>query len=497
MFIRVVMSALLVASSIAQNVPPPEDQSAAAANVSDYASCAAASWPASDLGSEIVPQAPDDELRTMLDEVDPANIEATILKLVPFETRHTLSTQNSSTRGIGAARDWIASEMRKYAEASEGRMTVSVPGYIQGVASRIPFPTRISNVIARIEGSEDPDRVYVISGHYDSRVTDVLNYDADSPGANDDASGVAGKSKYPTELQGKYSYKIVVIELARILATRKPRATILFSAVAGEEQGLYGSTFFAQTLRNASVNVEGMLNNDIIGSSTGDDGGKDPFTIRLFAQGPPTTESASRAATRLSIGGENDSPARQLGRFVSEVSSNDATEMNVAVVYRLDRYLRGGDHRPFLEQGYPAVRFTEPNENFAHQHQDIRVENGTQYGDLPEFVDYDFTARVGKVNLAALWSLSQAPGMPRNVTVDTTALDNNSRFAWLQVEDAQLASYEVVYRPTTAPLWTHAYDVGNVGTVSVDLSKDNVVFGIRSVGKNGYKSPAVFPFPAS
>ncbi|KAF4533819.1 Aminopeptidase [Lasiodiplodia theobromae] len=417
----------------------------------------------------------------MLDEVDPANIEATILKLVSFGTRHTLSTQNSTVRGIGAARDWIASEMRKYAATSEGRMTVEVPGYIQPVANRIPFPVRISNVVARIEGSSDPSRVYVISGHYDSRVTDVMNYESDAPGANDDASGVA-----------------VVMELARVLATRQPRATILFSAVAGEEQGLYGANFLAQSLRNASVNVEGMLNNDIVGSSTGDQGQKDPFTIRLFAQGPPLSESDDVASTRLRIGGENDSPARQLGRFVSEVSANDATGMKVAMVYRLDRYLRGGDQTPFLQQGYPAVRFTEPNENFDHQHQDIRVaEDGTQFGDLPEFVDYAFAARVGKVNLAALWSLSQAPGMPRNVTVDTSTLGNESQFSWeQQVDGAELAGYELVYRPTAAPLWTHAYDVGNVRTATVDLSKDNVIFGVRSVGKNGYKSPAVFPFPA-
>ncbi|KAL1621231.1 hypothetical protein SLS54_005726 [Diplodia seriata] len=421
----------------------------------------------------------------MLNEVDPANIEATILKLVSFGTRHTLSAQNSTDRGIGAARDWIASEMRKYAATSEGRMTVEVPGYIQPVANRIPFPVRISNVVARIEGSSDPSRVYVISGHYDSRVTDVLNYESDAPGANDDASGVAGLTK-----------ALVVMELARVLATRQPRATILLSAVAGEEQGLYGSTYLAQSLKNASVNVEGMLNNDIVGSSTGDQGQKDPFTIRLFAQGPPPSESESVASTRLSIGGENDSPARELGRFVSEVSSNDATGMKVAMVYRLDRYLRGGDQTPFLQQGYPAVRFTEPNENFDHQHQDIRVENGTQFGDLPEFVDYDFTARVGKVNLAALWSLSQAPGIPRNVTVDTSTLGNGSGFSWKQVDDPELAGYEVVYRPTAAPLWTHAYGVGNVDVATLDLSKDNVIFGIRSVGRNGYKSPAVFPFPA-
>lgn len=285
------------------------------------------------------------------------------------------------------------------------------------------------------------------------------------------------------------------MELARILASRQPKATILFSAVAGEEQGLYGADFLAQTLRNASINVEGMFNNDIVGSSTGDDGERDPFTIRMFAQGPPLSESDAVAAQRLKIGGENDSPARQLGRFVSEVSTNDATGMNVAMVYRLDRYLRGGDQTPFLEQGYPAVRFTEPNENFDHQHQDIRVENGTQFGDLAEFVDYEYTARVGKVNLAALWSLSQAPGMPRNVTINTSNLGNDSQFSWLLVNDTELASYEVVYRSTTAPLWTHSLDVGKVGAATVNLSKDNVVFGIRSVGKNGYRSPAVFPFP--
>ncbi|KAF2713175.1 putative zinc metalloprotease [Pleomassaria siparia CBS 279.74] len=449
-----------------------------AANASSYTSCANAAWPPSDVGVELVPQAPDDELKEMLNDIDPARIEAIIEKLVSFGTRHTLSTQNDTKRGIGAARDWIAAEMRAYAEESEGRMTITVPGYIQQIASRVPFPTKISNVLATIKGSTDPSRVYVVTGHYDSRVTDVLDYTSDAPGANDDASGTA-----------------LVMELARVLATRQPKATIILGAVAGEEQGLYGSAFLAQTLKNSSTNVEAMLNNDIVGSSTGDRGQRDLFTIRAFAQGPPLTESTTVAARRLQIGGENDSPARELARFSSEVAANDATEMNIAIIYRLDRFLRGGDHSSFLAAGYSAIRYTEPNENFAHQHQDVHVENGTQYGDLIEFVDFEYTARVGKVNLATLWSLSQAPGQVRNVTLDTTALDNDCRLKWNPSNDSDLAGYEVLWRPTTASLWTHTVDVGKVTAVTLPLSKDNVIFGVRAVGTNGYKSPATYPFP--
>jgi hypothetical protein len=449
-----------------------------AANANSYTNCANAAWPPSEVGVELLPQAPDAELKEMLDVIDPVRIEAIIEKLVSFGTRHTLSTQNSTTRGIGAARDWIASEMRTYAAESEGRMTITVPGYIQPIASRITFPTKISNVLATIKGSVDPSRVYVITGHYDSRVTDVLDYTSDAPGANDDASGVA-----------------VVMEIARILAKKQPKATIILGAVAGEEQGLYGSAFLAQTLKNSSTNVEAMLNNDIIGSSTGDRGQRDLHTIRAFAQGPPLTESTTVTARRLQIGGENDSPARELARFSVEVAANNATEMNIAIIYRLDRFLRGGDHSSFLAQGYSAIRYTEPNENFNHQHQDLRVENGTQYGDLIEFVDFEYTARVGKVNLATLWSLSQAPGQVQNVTIDTTALDNDCRLKWIMSNSTDLAGYEVLWRPTTASLWTHMVDVGKVNAVTLPLSKDNVIFGVRAVGTNGYKSPATFPFP--
>ena len=287
------------------------------------------------------------------------------------------------------------------------------------------------------------------------------------------------------------------MELARIMATHRPASTIVFSVVAGEEQGLYGSNFQAQTYKNASVNVEGMLDNDIVGSSTGEDGSKDPYTIRLFAQGAPATESTSMAATRQSVGGDSDSPARELARFTAEVGSNSYTQMNIPIIYRADRYLRGGDHESFLAAGYPAVRFTEPQEDFRHQHQDVVVRNGTQYGDLAQYCDFEFIQRVGKVNAAALWSLAEAPGTPTGVTINTTVLSNQSQFNWQASNDTNVAGYEIVWRATDAPLWTHSVAVGNVLTATVNLSKDNLNFGIRAVGTNGFKSPAAFPFPES
>ncbi|NHC47609.1 M20/M25/M40 family metallo-hydrolase [Motilibacter aurantiacus] len=429
-------------------------------------------------GKRIRPQKPDNDLRDLLAEIDPARIEAIVRKLVSFGTRHTLSAQDDPVRGIGAARDWIFAELSSYAAASGGRMTVETQSYLQQPASRIPTPTVISNVIATLRGSRQPERVYVVSGHYDSRVTDVLDATSDSPGANDDASGVAA-----------------VMEMARVLATKDPDATILFVAVAGEEQNLYGGRYMASRLRAANVDVQAMLNNDIIGSSTGDDGKRERYTVRCFVQGIPPNESASRASTRRSIGGENDSPARELGRFIAEVAQNKSTGMSVRLIYRLDRYLRGGDHTAFLEQGYPAVRFTEPNEDFAHQHQDLRTENGVVYGDLPEFCDWDYIARVARVNLASLWSLSQAPGMPANVRVITSTLTNDTVLTWALDGSGLTEGYEVVWRPTDEPLWTHAIEVGLVNRATIDLSKDNVVFGVRAIGRKGLRSPAVFPFP--
>lgn len=308
--------------------------------------------------------------------------------------------------------------------------------------------------------------------------------------ADDDASGVA-----------------ISLELARIMSQTKyqrPKASIAFVAVAGEEQGLHGARYLAQTYANATpkVNVESMFTNDIVGSPKADDGTIDPNTIRLFAQGLPNlpTENSTVRERRLTIGGENDTPSRNLARFVKEIAENALTEMKVAVIYRLDRYLRGGDHRPFLEAGYAAARFTEPNEDYAHQHQDVVIgEDGKQYGDLPEFCDFEYISRVAKVNGATLWSLAHSPGTVRNPTVNSTALSNDSTFYWdpPAAGEGDVASYEIVYRATNAPYWTDVIDVGLVNEVTIDLSKDNVIFGIRAKSRGGYRGVAALPFPVS
>jgi hypothetical protein len=427
-------------------------------------------------GRPVRPQPPDAELRAILREIDERRIEAIVRKLASFGTRHTLSAQDDPVRGIGAARDWIFAEMGKYAN---DHVTVELQSYIQPTAPpRIPAPVKITNVVTTVRGSTSPERVYVISGHYDSRCSDVLNATGDAPGADDDASGVA-----------------VSMELARVLSRRRPKATIVLAAVAGEEQGLYGSDFMAKQYKAAGADVQAMFTNDIVGSSTADDGTRDPHTVRLFAEGVPTAETPAEANIRRSVGGENDSPARQLARFVHGVAVNDATGMDVRVIYRRDRYLRGGDHISFLTQAYPAARFTEPDENFAHQHQDVRVVDGVQFGDLPEFCDFPYIAGVARVNAATLWSLASAPGTPKNTRINTANLTNDTELVWTRGAEPDLAGYEVVWRETTAPDWTHVISVGDVTTAKVDLSKDNVFFGVRAVDKAGHRSPVAFPIP--
>jgi hypothetical protein len=425
------------------------------------------------------PQAPDPTLRAVLREIDPRRIERIVRRLVSFGTRHTLSEQDNPVRGIGAARDWIHEQMQQYAAASDGRMTVQLQSFIQPASPRVPEPTRITNVVATLRGTTAPDRVYVVTGHYDSRVTDVMNATSDAPGADDDASGVAA-----------------VMEMARVFASRRTEATIVFAAVAGEEQGLYGSDHMAQVFKDAGADVQAMFSNDIVGTGDAHDGTRpDNRTVRLFVEGVPTSETPAQASVRQSIGGENDGPSRQLGRFVRDVAENPQTGMRVRVIWRRDRYLRGSDHISFLRRGYPAARFTEPRENFRHQHQDVRVEDGVQYGDLIRFCDFWYIARVTRVNAATLWSLAQAPSTPRGVVIDTTQLTNETTLRWQAGTEEDLAGYEVLWRESTAPEWTHALPVGPVTSVTVDISKDNVQFGVRAVDRDGHRSPAAAPVP--
>jgi len=305
------------------------------------------------------------QIAQIVREVDARNIERTIRKLVSFGTRNTLSEQSDPNRGVGAARDWLFAEFSKVAEQSGGRMTVEKQAFLQPKAARVPEPTTITNIVATLKGTqpESEARTYVVSGHYDSMCTSPTDAKCDAPGANDDASGTAA-----------------VLEMARVMAKYKFDATIIFLAVAGEEQGLLGSTYFAEQAKQKHVDVEAMFTNDIIGSSLGGNGVHDPMTVRVFSEGVPSNESPEEATTRRGVGGENDSAARQLARFIKETGPRYVPGMRVMMVYRRDRYLRGGDHIPFLERGFAAVRFTEPNEDYRHQHQNVRIENAVQVG---------------------------------------------------------------------------------------------------------------------
>jgi hypothetical protein len=413
-------------------------------------------------------------------EIDPRNIEATIKKLVSFGTRNTLSDQNDPNRGIGAARDWLYAEFQKAAEQSGGRMTVEKQTFEQPKAARVPQPTMLTNIVATLKGTqpEAVNRVYVVSGHYDSMCGSATDAKCDAPGANDDASGTAA-----------------VLEMARVMSKYTFEATIIFMTVPGEEQGLYGAMHFAEDAKKNNVDIEAMFTNDIIGSSAGGNGLHDPHTVRVFSEGVPSNETAQEAMTRRSVGGENDSPSRQLARFIKEVGESYVSGMKVWMIYRRDRYGRGGDHQPFLERGFPAVRFTEPNENYQHQHQNVRVQDGIQYGDLPQFDDFNYIADVARVNAAALAALALAPARPKTVTFPTS-LSNDTPIKWDANKEPDLAGYEIVWRDTTEAVWTHSQAVGNVQTFTMrGMSKDNFFFGVRAVDRDGNRSPVTYPRP--
>lgn len=414
-------------------------------------------------------------------EIDARNIEATIRKLVSFGTRNTLSEQNDPRRGIGAARDWLYAEFLKAAEPSGGRMTVEKQSYEQAKAARVPQPTMITNVVATLKGSQpqSTDRMYVVSGHYDSMCNTPTDAKCDAPGANDDASGTAA-----------------VLEMARVMAKYEFDATIIFMAVAGEEQSLLGSTHFAEQAKQKNWNVDAMFTNDIVGNTLGGNGIRDRGTVRVFSEGVPSNETTAEATTRRSVGGENDSASRQLARFIKEIADTFVPQLKVMLVYRRDRYGRGGDHIPFLERGYPAVRFTEVNEEFRHQHQNVRIENGVQFGDLPEFVDFAYVANVARVNAASLAALALAPSRPKGVTILSQRLSNDTDLKWDTNTEPDLAGYEIVWRDTTAALWTNSKAVGSVTSFTMKgMSKDNYFFGVRAIDKDGNRSAVTYPKP--
>ncbi|HKR01297.1 MAG TPA: M28 family metallopeptidase [Pyrinomonadaceae bacterium] len=434
--------------------------------------------------SSVLPgQTRNPNIARIVSDINAANVERTIRKLVSFGTRNTLSAQDNPTRGIGAARDWLYGEFLKIKETSGGRMTVEKQTFEQqpGKYPRIARATTLTNVVATLRGTQpaSADRLYVVSGHYDSMCTSPTDAECDAPGANDDASGTAA-----------------VLEMARAMAKYEFDATIIFMAVAGEEQGLVGSGYFAEQAKQKNWNIEAMFTNDIVGNTLGGNGVRDRRTLRVFSEGVPSNETAEEANVRRGVGGENDSASRQLARFIKETGERYVPSMNVMMVYRRDRYLRGGDHIPFLERGYAAVRFTEPNEEYKHQHQNVRVENKVQYGDLPEFVDFGFIAQVARVNAANLAALALAPARPRSVGIVTARLTNDTDLKWDANTEPDLAGYEIVWRETTSPVWTNARSVGRVTSYTMPgMSKDNYFFGVRAVDQQGNRSPVSFPRP--
>jgi len=422
----------------------------------------------------------DPKIVAALKDVSAERIRSNIEKLVSFGTRSTLSAQDpasiSSGRGIGAAREWIRSEFETYSKDCNGCLEVKTDSFTEGPADRIPQPTQITNVYAVLKGSdpESAKHIVLVTGHYDSRNSDTLDVKGNAPGANDDGSGTA-----------------VSLECARVLSKLKFPATIIFLTVAGEEQGLNGSRHFAAMAKQQGWNVEAVLNNDIVGGNK--DPEQDASVVRVFSEGIPVAADEKQLRQIRNLGGESDSSSRELARYIAEVGRTYDAGVKPLLIFRLDRYLRGGDHYSFNQQGFAAVRFTEYREDFNHQHQNIRTENGIEYGDLPRFVNFEYSAAVARLNAATLASLASAPAPPTNVRLETRKLDNDSTFAWDAVPGA--ASYEIVWRATSAPDWEHAQLVGNDTRATLKLSKDNVIFAVRAVDNEGHRSLPVVPVP--
>ncbi len=422
----------------------------------------------------------DPQIADALTKISAQRIQANIEKLVSFQTRLTLSAQDPASikagHGIGAAREWIKGEFESYSRACGGCLEVKTDSFTENPMDRIPKPTVITNVYAVLKGTdpENAKRIVLVTGHYDSRNSDTFDATGIAPGANDDASGTS-----------------VSLECARVLSQIKFPGTIIFLTVAGEEQGLNGSTHFAKMAKDQRWDIEAALNNDIVGGDRSPQ--QDPGVVRVFSEGVPLAATAAEERRIQNLGGENDSASRQVARYIAEVGGTYQTAAKPLLIFRLDRYLRGGDHISFNEQGYAAVRFTEYREDYNHQHQNVREENGVQFGDLPRFVNFDYVANVARINAATLASLAAGPAPPGKVRMQTKELENNSTLTWEASPGS--TSYEVLWRDTASPEWEHAKPVGNVTRTTLPMSKDNVIFAVRSVDGSGHRSLAVVPQP--
>lgn len=425
----------------------------------------------------------DPQIKSALSEISAGQIESDIEKLVGFHTRSTICAQDATSiaagRGVGAAREWIKSEFERYSRDCGGCLEVKTDSFTQPVSDRVATPTVITNVYAVLKGTNpvDAKRIVLVTGHYDSRNSSNENVTDAAPGANDDASGTA-----------------VSLECARVLSRIKFSGTIIFLTVAGEEQGLYGSKHFADFAKAQGWDIEAVLNNDIVGGDKSP--GQNAKVVRVFSESIPGSATAAQLRMIGALGGENDSSSRELARYVGQSAQTYGIEVSPLLEFRRDRYLRGGDHISFNEAGFPAVRLTEFQENFTRQHQNVRAENGIEYGDLPKFVDFDYVANVTRVNAATLASLAAAPGPPQNVRLETKGLVNDSTLVWDAPADGRAASYEILWRATAAADWEHSRSViGKELKATIPVSKDNVIFAVQAVDEAGHRSAPIVPAP--
>jgi Zn-dependent M28 family amino/carboxypeptidase len=419
----------------------------------------------------------DPEIERMVKEVSPDSLRSYINSMVSFGTRSTLSNQADPKRGIGAARNWVLSKFNQFAGNSGGRMTAYIDTTTIPKGGRVDKPTLLGNVVAVLRGSDANDnRVFLISGHLDSRASDVMNAAIDAPGANDDGSGVAA-----------------VIECARVMSTHNFPATIIFIAVSGEEQSLLGSGFMAEKAKKESWNLEAVLNNDIMGSNNSNETNIiDNTRVRVFSEAFSVTDTGRAMQNIRTLGLENDGKSRQLARYVKETGERYVDNLEVVMVYRNDRFLRGGDHTPFVQRGFAAVRITEMNENYNHQHQDIRTDKGIQYGDLPELMDFEYLRKNTAMNLSTLANLAKAPSMPQQVQVETRNLTNSTTLVWSAPKAGKVKGYFVVMRETTSATWQKKFFTAET-RVTLPFSKDNYFFAVQSVNESGNESLAVVP----
>ncbi|MHB1023796.1 MAG: M20/M25/M40 family metallo-hydrolase [Acidobacteriaceae bacterium] len=443
-------------------------------------------------GKPIPNAAIDPQIAAAIAKISPERIHQDIQTLVSFHNRSTLSSNDKDLpagQGVLAAADWIESQYRADSQACGGCLEIHRDTFTQQPGARIAQPTVINNIYAVLRGSDpkQASRMVLVTGHYDSR--DSTNEDTHgfAPGANDDASGVA-----------------VSLECARILSKLHFPATIVFATVAGEEQGLYGSHHLAQLAKQQDWQLEAVLNNDIVGgNTTPGDTLQNKHIVRVFSEGIASSATEQQLRMIRMLGGESDSPSRELARTIAGVArsyfpaANTHASFAPVLEFRLDRYLRGGDHYSFNVEGFPAVRFTEWREDFNHQHQNVRVENGTQYGDLLKYVDFHYVAHVAQLNAAVLATLADAPAPPQNVHIITDKLDNNTELRWDASDGAPAGTqYQVVWRDTSAPDWQFYAPAKSSTEAILPVSKDNVIFGVMAVNAQGQRSPAVFPFPA-